>query len=58
MTRVPPGFSLAEAAAIRRPSAENVTLWIWERLQEALPVRLVEITLFETPTSSVTYAGE
>lgn len=39
-------------------SAENVTLWIWGRLAERLPVKLVEITLWETPTSSVTYRGE
>jgi len=39
-------------------SAENVTLWIWQRLQERLPVDLVELTLWETPTSAVTYRGE
>lgn len=39
-------------------SAENLSVWIWERVQEKLPVPLTEIKLFETPTSSVTYRGE
>jgi len=40
-------------------SAENVTLWIWNRLRGKLPrAKLAEIRLFETPTSSVTYRGE
>ena len=40
-------------------SAENVTLWIWNRLSGKLPhARLSEIRLWETPTSSVTYSGE
>ena len=39
-------------------SAENVALWIWGRLKERLPVELVEVKLWETPTSAVTYRGE
>jgi 6-pyruvoyltetrahydropterin/6-carboxytetrahydropterin synthase len=39
-------------------SAENVTLWIWNRLAGKLPrAKLHEIRLWETPTSSVTYRG-
>lgn len=40
------------------PSAENLAVWIWGELQEALPVRLHEIQVHETPTSYVTYRGE
>ncbi len=43
---------------IHNSSAENVALWIWARLREKLPVQLVEVKLWETPTSSVTYRGE
>ena len=40
-------------------SAENVTLWIWKKLEGKLPrAKLHEIKLHETPSSSVTYRGE
>jgi 6-pyruvoyltetrahydropterin/6-carboxytetrahydropterin synthase len=40
-------------------SAENMTLWIWNRLAGKLPrAKLFEVKLWETPTSSVTYRGE
>ena len=39
-------------------TAENVTLWIWKRIAPKLPARLVELKLWETPTSWVTYCGE
>ena len=40
---------------IENPSAENIALWSWNRLKDALPLR--EIKVFETPTSFVTYRG-
>jgi 6-pyruvoyltetrahydropterin/6-carboxytetrahydropterin synthase len=40
---------------IKNPSAENIALWIWDRLKEELPLH--EIKVFETPTSFVTYRG-
>lgn len=40
---------------IRPPSAENVAVWIWERLSR-LP--LVEIRVWETRDCSVTYDGK
>lgn len=40
------------------PTAEVVALWIWRELLRALPVRLHEIQLHETPNSYVTYRGE
>jgi 6-pyruvoyltetrahydropterin/6-carboxytetrahydropterin synthase len=41
---------------IQNPSAENIAMWIWERLTDDLPLH--EIRVFETPTSFVTYRGE
>jgi 6-pyruvoyltetrahydropterin/6-carboxytetrahydropterin synthase len=42
---------------LENPTAENITLWIWEQLKSQLS-QLVEIKLYETPDSSVTYRGE
>lgn len=39
------------------PTAENIAVWIWERLREPLP-GLYEIRLEETEDFSVTYRGE
>ncbi len=39
------------------PSAELVTMKIWEDLVGELPVKLSEITLWETADSFVTYRG-
>lgn len=41
---------------IEQPSAENISVWIWNELKEKLP--LYEIKLWETPTSYVIYHGE
>jgi len=42
------------------PSTENVAVAIWEQLVGAIPetAKLPEVTLRETPRSSVTYRGE
>ena len=37
---------------IENPTAEHIALWIWRRLEPAVP-GLAEITLWETRTSSV-----
>lgn len=39
------------------PSAEHVAIWAWERLAQALHVPLVEVTVWETATSSASYCG-
>ena len=39
-------------------TAENVAIWIWGRVAEKLKAELVEIKLWETPTSWVVYRGE
>ncbi len=43
---------------LENPSAENLSIWIWNELSGLLPVPLHEIRLHETPTSFVTYRGE
>lgn len=40
---------------IHQPTAENIAVWIWHRLEKYLP--LYEIKLWETPTSFVTCRG-
>ena len=38
------------------PSAENICVWIWERLRGRLPV--AELVLWESPGCFVVYRGE
>lgn len=38
------------------PSAENICIWIWERLAGRLPVK--ELVLWESPGCFVVYRGE
>ncbi len=42
---------------LSNPTAENIVVWIWERLKPALP-GLAAIRLWETPRYSVIYKGE
>ena len=42
---------------IDNPTAENMSVWIWKRLEPGLP-GLVEIELHETRNCSVIYRGE
>ncbi|MFN0063520.1 MAG: 6-carboxytetrahydropterin synthase QueD [Myxococcaceae bacterium] len=39
------------------PTAENLIVWIWERVQKQLP-QLKELRLWETPEYAVAYRGE
>jgi 6-pyruvoyltetrahydropterin/6-carboxytetrahydropterin synthase len=41
---------------LENPTAENIAVWIWDQLKPGFP-QLMEIRLFETPDSSVTYRG-
>ncbi|MEW6746129.1 MAG: 6-carboxytetrahydropterin synthase QueD [Planctomycetota bacterium] len=43
---------------IENPSAENIALWIWNKIQGKLPVRLAEVKVWETPTSFVSCCGD
>jgi 6-pyruvoyltetrahydropterin/6-carboxytetrahydropterin synthase len=43
------------------PTAENLALWCYERLQgsvQAMGIELDSVTVWETPTSTATYAEE
>ena len=42
---------------IDNPTAEQMAVWIWNRLKEPLP-GLVEVELWETRNCSVVYRGE
>jgi len=42
---------------IENPTAENIVVWIWKRLEKALP-GLVSIELWEVEGCSVLYRGE
>lgn len=42
---------------VENPSAENLAVWIWNRLAPALP-GLAEIVLWETRRAAVVYRGE
>ena len=39
------------------PTAENITIWIWQQIQPKLPM-LSKIELYETPTTGVIYNGK
>lgn len=41
---------------LENPTAENITVWFWEKLKPALP-GLIRIELKETATTGVVYSG-
>lgn len=41
---------------VEQPTAENLTVWIWQQLKNEINVYQIE--LWETPDSFVTYNGE
>jgi 6-pyruvoyltetrahydropterin/6-carboxytetrahydropterin synthase len=42
---------------LENPTAEHITIWIWEQIKPLLPL-LSRIELHETPTTGVIYSGE
>ena len=42
---------------LENPTAENITLWIWNKIKPLLPL-LNKIELYETPTTGVIYSGD
>jgi 6-pyruvoyltetrahydropterin/6-carboxytetrahydropterin synthase len=46
------------------PTAENLAIWIWEQLEEPVEdywrgnLRLLDVEVYETPTSAASYGGE
>ena len=47
---------LNEVQGLHNPTAENITVWLWEHLQPVLPL-LSRIELKETATAGVIYDG-
>ena len=41
---------------LENPTAENITVWIWNQIKPSLPL-LCRIELYETPTTGVIYNG-
>lgn len=42
---------------LENPTAENITIWIWDQIKPLLPL-LSRIELYETPTTGVIYKGK
>jgi 6-pyruvoyltetrahydropterin/6-carboxytetrahydropterin synthase len=40
------------------PTTENLVIWIWRRIVDLLPARLVRLRLYEDPSLFVDYFGE
>ena len=47
---------LNDIAGLENPTSERLAIWIWERLQPALPL-LSEVVVHETCTSGCRYSG-
>ncbi|MBE2229564.1 MAG: 6-carboxytetrahydropterin synthase QueD [Chitinophagaceae bacterium] len=47
---------LNEIPGLENPTAENITIWFWDKLKPLLP-QLSRIELKETPTTGVIYDG-
>jgi len=47
---------LNSVEGLENPTAENLSIWFWERLKKDIP-NLCRIELNETPTSGVIYEG-
>jgi 6-pyruvoyltetrahydropterin/6-carboxytetrahydropterin synthase len=48
--------NLNEIEGLENPTAENLAIWIWDRMQPDLPL-LKEIWVFETPSSGCVFRG-
>lgn len=48
---------LNDIPGLENPTAENITIWFWNKLKETLP-GLSRIELKETPTTGVIYNGQ
>jgi len=42
---------------LENPTAENITVWIWDQIHSFLP-QLSRLELYETPTTGVIYSGQ
>ena len=48
---------LNDIKGLENPTAENITVWIWQQIQPLFP-QLSRIELYETPTTGVIYSGD
>lgn len=48
---------LNDVPGLENSTAENITIWIWQKIKPVLP-GLSRIELYETPTTGVLYSGE
>lgn len=48
---------LNDVPGLENPTAENITIWIWQQIKPLLPL-LSKIELHETPTTGVIYSGD
>ena len=49
-------FCLNDVAGLENPTAENIAIWIWDRIKPALP-DLAAVRLYETSDCWVEYEG-
>ncbi|HWG07362.1 MAG TPA: 6-carboxytetrahydropterin synthase QueD [Beijerinckiaceae bacterium] len=49
-------YCLNEIEGLQNPTAENIAIWIWDRLKASLP-QLARIVVYETPQCWVEYDG-
>lgn len=49
-------YTLNDIEGLENPTAENLAIWIWNKLKRDLPI-LTEIWVFETPMSACVYRG-
>ncbi len=47
---------LNDIEGLENPTAENIAIWIWERVRKALP-QLASVMVFETPDCWAEYDG-
>ena len=47
---------LNEIKGLENPTSENIAIWLWDRLKDALP-QLYSITVMETCNSGCEYSG-
>ena len=48
---------LNDIPGLENSTAENITIWIWNKIKPLLPL-LSRIELYETPTTGVIYTGD
>ena len=49
-------YHLNEIEGLENPTAENIAIWIWDRMKPALP-ELASVIVYETPDCWAEYSG-